>query len=106
LIFDLIVFDHGGWKLDVGNWERSLFSVFVMSILFGYVNYFLISMCCEFYWLMVANAYRSSFIAEFLFSVREHKDSTGRNCADLMVNLTMDKTTSWLIASIYFIERD
>lgn len=37
LLFDLIVFDYGGWKLDIGNWGRSLFGVFVMSILFGYV---------------------------------------------------------------------
>jgi hypothetical protein len=38
LLLDLIVAAHGGWKLNVENWGLSLFSVFVLSILFGYVT--------------------------------------------------------------------
>jgi hypothetical protein len=38
-LFDLIASAHGGWKLGVRNWGGSLFEVFVLSILFGYVTF-------------------------------------------------------------------
>jgi hypothetical protein len=39
LLLDLVVLAWEGWKLQIGNWGRSLMGVFVLSILFGYATY-------------------------------------------------------------------
>lgn len=71
-LLDLIVLAHGGWKLKVVNWVGSLFGVFVLSILFGYVTSFLTRICLELCKSLVADAYRSPFIAECVFAAAEH----------------------------------
>jgi hypothetical protein len=38
LLLDLVVLAWDGWKLQIGSWTRSLFGVFVLSILFGYAT--------------------------------------------------------------------
>jgi hypothetical protein len=37
-IFYLIILGYGGWKLEIENWARSLFGLFVLSILIGYAS--------------------------------------------------------------------
>jgi hypothetical protein len=39
-LLGLIVFAHGGWRLGLLNLVESIFGVFVLSILFGYVDPF------------------------------------------------------------------
>jgi hypothetical protein len=67
LLLDLVVLAWGGWMFQIGNWGLSLFGVFILSILFGYVTSFPDLASCDICWsYWLTHAGRLSLRSVFL----------------------------------------